>query len=127
VRGLFVGLVTLDVIQRVERFPGPNDKIMATSADVAAGGPATNAAVTFAALGGTATLLTALGTGPLRPVAADDLTHHHVGVVDAAVSGHHGPAISAVTVVADIRGTGQSCPSTPNICAPRFRPDCRTW
>jgi sugar/nucleoside kinase (ribokinase family) len=101
VRGLFVGLVTLDVIQRVERFPGPNDKIMATSADVAAGGPATNAAVTFAALGGTATLLTALGTGPLRPVAADDLTHHHVGVVDAAVSGHHGPAISAVTVVAD--------------------------
>jgi sugar/nucleoside kinase (ribokinase family) len=101
VRGLFVGLVTLDVIQRVERFPGANDKITATSADVAAGGPATNAAVTFAALGGTATLLTALGAGPLCPVVAEDLTHHHVGVVDAAVSGHRGPAISAVTVVAD--------------------------
>ena len=102
-RGLFVGLVTLDVVQRVERLPGPNEKIVARSADVAAGGPATNAAVSFAALGGTATLVTALGAGPFRPVVAEDLTRHHVDVVDAAAPGHRGPAISAVTVVA---GTG---------------------
>ena len=62
--GLFVGLVTLDVVQRVDRVPGPNDKVVASSLDVAAGGPATNAAVAFAALGGRSTLLTAVGVGP---------------------------------------------------------------
>jgi sugar/nucleoside kinase (ribokinase family) len=101
--GLFVGLVTLDVIQRVERVPGPNEKITAISADVAAGGPAANAAVTFAALGGSAMLVTVLGAGPVRVVVADDLSRHHVGVVDAAAPDHSGPAVSAVSVVA---GTG---------------------
>lgn len=95
--------MTLDVVQRVERLPGPNEKVVASSADVAAGGPATNAAVTFAALGGRATLLTAVGASGIRPVVVDDLTHHHVAVLDAAAPDHPGPAISAVNVVA---GTG---------------------
>jgi sugar/nucleoside kinase (ribokinase family) len=101
--GLFVGLVTLDVIQRVERVPGPNEKITAISADVAAGGPAANAAVTFAALGGSATLVTVLGAGPVRLVVTDDLSRHHVDVVDAAAPDDSGPAVSAVSVVV---GTG---------------------
>jgi sugar/nucleoside kinase (ribokinase family) len=96
--GLFVGLVTLDVVQRVERLPGPNEKVVASAADVAAGGPATNAAVTFAALGGAATLLTALGSGPFRPLVVDDLTRHQVAVVDSATPEHPGPAVSAVSV-----------------------------
>ncbi len=95
--------MTLDVVQRVERLPGPNEKVVAASADVAAGGPATNAAVTFAALGGRATLLTAVGASGVRPVVVDDLTQHHVAVLDAAAPEHPGPAISAVSVVA---GTG---------------------
>jgi sugar/nucleoside kinase (ribokinase family) len=98
--GLFVGLVTLDVVQRVENLPGPNEKVTASTADIAAGGPASNAAVAFAALGGRATLLTALGHGPLRPVVLDDLERRHVAIVDAATPGHPGPAISAVSVIA---------------------------
>jgi sugar/nucleoside kinase (ribokinase family) len=101
--GLFVGLVTLDLVQRVERLPGPNEKVVARSAEVAAGGPATNAAVTFAALGGRATLLSALGSSAVRPVVVDDLTRHHVAVIDASAPDHPGPAISAVSVVT---GTG---------------------
>jgi len=102
--GLFVGLATLDVVQRVERLPGPNEKVVAVAADVASGGPATNAAVTFAALGGSATLVTALGSGPVRHVVLDALPRHLVDVVDAAAPGHAGPAISAVSVVS---GTGE--------------------
>lgn len=102
--GLFVGLATLDVIQRVERLPGPNEKVVASAADVAAGGPATNASITFAALGGHASLLTALGSGPVATVVADDLTRYQVDIVDAASADHPGPSISAVTVVA---GTGE--------------------
>jgi sugar/nucleoside kinase (ribokinase family) len=115
--GLFVGLATLDVIQYVERLPGPNEKVVATAADVAAGGPATNAAVTFAALGGRATLLTALGAGPLRTVVAEDLTRHHVDVVDAAAPSHRGPASSAVTVIA---GTGDRSVVSVNAEAARI-------
>jgi sugar/nucleoside kinase (ribokinase family) len=102
--GLFVGLVTLDLVQRVDKAPGPNEKVVAFAADIAAGGPATNAAVTFAALGGRATLVTSLGTGPLQSLVSDDLSHHGVAVVETAMPGHPGPAISAVVVTA---GTGE--------------------
>lgn len=59
VRGLFAGLATLDIVSHVDRAPGPDEKVTATWQLVAAGGPALNAAVTFAALGGHALLLTA--------------------------------------------------------------------
>src|SRR5690625_5980424 len=64
-RGVFAGLATLDVIHRVDASPGPDEKVTALSQFVAAGGPAANAAVTFAALGGHAVLLTALGRSPI--------------------------------------------------------------
>lgn len=101
--GLLVGLATIDLIHHVARLPGPDEKVVATRADLAAGGPATGAAVTFAALGGRATLLTALGGGPLAGMAREDLTRHDVSVVDAA-PGSPGPAVSATTVV---EATGQ--------------------
>lgn len=104
VRGLFVGLTTVDLVQRVERFPGPDEKVVATRADLAAGGPAANAAVTFAGLGGHATLLTAVGAGGLADVAAADLRLHGITVVDAAEAGGEALALSAITV---LESTGQ--------------------
>lgn len=47
-RGLFVGLATLDVIQLVSALPQPDEKIRARRVALAAGGPAANAAVAFA-------------------------------------------------------------------------------
>ena len=47
--GLFLGLTTLDVVHLVEETPGPNQKLIAVASFQAAGGPATNAAVAFAA------------------------------------------------------------------------------
>ena len=47
--GLFCGLAVVDVIQLVQAPPGPDDKIVALDQLIAAGGPATNAAVAFAA------------------------------------------------------------------------------
>lgn len=96
--GLFVGLTTLDLIQRVERLPGPDEKVLAERADIAAGGPATGAAVTFAGLGGEATLLTALGSGPLTGLVREDLEQHRVEVKDAG-RGSAGIAISAVAII----------------------------
>lgn len=97
--GLFVGLVTVDVVQRVDRLPGPDEKVVSTRADIAAGGPAAGAAVTFAALGGRARLLTALGGGPVAALAAEDLRSARVQVRDVAADDAGGPAVSAVTVL----------------------------
>ena len=45
--GLFVGLITLDLIYLADSPPKNNQKLVATDYTVAAGGPATNAAVTL--------------------------------------------------------------------------------
>jgi sugar/nucleoside kinase (ribokinase family) len=103
--GVFVGLTTLDVVHRVRRAPGPDEKVVATRADLAAGGPAANAAVTFAGLGGRAVLVTALGEGPVAGVARMDLAACQVHLVEATPAPVHGGAprwelpVSAVTVV----------------------------
>ena len=49
--GLFVGLTTLDFIYLSEGLPQSNEKIVALDTAISTGGPATNAAVTFAYFG----------------------------------------------------------------------------
>lgn len=103
VRGLCVGLATLDLVQRVGRRPGVDEKMVAQSSDLAAGGPAAAAAVTFSALGGQATLLSALGPGPIGRLVKDDLNGAGVRTVDAWAGGAD-LSVSAITVLA---GTGE--------------------
>lgn len=98
--GLFVGLCTLDVIQLVDQVPGPNQKLTAREQVVAAGGPAANAAVTFSHLGGTARLLTGIGSHPLGVAVAADLARLGVRVSDLAADSVEPPAVSSVLVTA---------------------------
>ncbi|TRW87841.1 kinase [Mycolicibacterium sp. 018/SC-01/001] len=102
-RGVFVGLATLDVIHRIAEPPAANQKITAAAQFVAAGGPAANAAVTFAALGGTAVLVTALGAEPVADLVRSDLVAHGVEVIDAAAGTSRPVPVSSVSVV---EGTG---------------------
>jgi sugar/nucleoside kinase (ribokinase family) len=96
-RGLFVGLATLDLIHRLDRLPGADEKVTAHGQELVAGGPAAIAALAFAALGGQATLVTGLGSHPLADIARADLGRHGVAVRDLA--GHaREPAVSAVRV-----------------------------
>ncbi len=95
----FVGLTTLDVVHRSPVRPGRNEKVTATRQDVAAGGPAANAAVTAAALGARSVLVTALGSGPVATAARADLEAHGVEVHDVVTPGEDFPlAVSAVLV-----------------------------
>ena len=113
---LFAGLTTLDVLHRLNHVPDPSLKVTSTDFTMAAGGPATNAAVTYAALcvasralsassdeaGASSctlvpseeapTLLTALGEGPVAAFLAADLAAVGVRVVDATA-----PASSPAT------------------------------
>ncbi len=117
--GLFVGLATLDVIHRVGHRPTGNEKVTADAQFLAAGGPATGAAVTFAALGGRAVLLTALGRGPLARLILEDLREAGVEVVDAAPEQDLTPPVSAVTVSVS---TGERSVVSPDAVDSEARP-----
>ncbi|WP_435210551.1 PfkB family carbohydrate kinase [Streptomyces sp. bgisy034] len=117
--GLFVGLCTVDVIQLVDRVPGPDEKLTARDQTVAAGGPAANAAVTFAHLGGAARLLTAIGSHPLALAVTADLDRAGVAVSDLAVHATDPPAVSSIMVTAS---TGQRAVASTNATAHRLAP-----
>lgn len=101
---LCVGLATVDLVYRVARMPGVDEKAQATRFDVAAGGPAANAAVTAAALGAPVTLVTAVGRHPLGELIRADLAAHGVRLIDATPESGLPPPVSAVTV---LETTGQ--------------------
>jgi sugar/nucleoside kinase (ribokinase family) len=105
-KGMFVGLTTLDVIQYVEVFPAPDAKIQALDRWIGAGGPAANAAIAFASLGGEAELVTALGGSATAEIARRDLHAHGVAVRDVAREGEL--AISSIVVDAQGRRTAVS-------------------
>jgi sugar/nucleoside kinase (ribokinase family) len=94
------GLVTLDVLQDVERVPGPDEKVVATGLDVTFGGPAANAAATAVALGVRARLVTALGSGAVAALVAHGLDSAGVEVVDLLGGAPASPAVSTVLVTA---------------------------
>jgi sugar/nucleoside kinase (ribokinase family) len=71
---------------------------------MSAGGPATNAAITCAALGARATRVTALGGHALAQLPADELARHHVTVVDALSASRDPPVLASILIHA---GTGE--------------------
>jgi sugar/nucleoside kinase (ribokinase family) len=99
------GLATVDLVYRVDRIPGVDEKAQATGFAVAAGGPAANAAVTAAALGAEVTLVTAVGKHPLGSLIWADLASYGVQIVDAAVDSEAPPPVSAITVLGNGRRT----------------------
>lgn len=98
-RVLACGLATVDVVQTVAAPPGPNEKIVATSASVEGGGPALNGAVTAAVLGASAVLVSAVGDGPLSHVVRADLYRYAVELADCGPSGYELP-LSTVLITA---------------------------
>lgn len=72
-RGLFVGLSGLDAIHLVDSVPASDEKVVSRELALAAGGPAANAAVAFAALGGEALLITRIGNDGAGAAVRGDL------------------------------------------------------
>ena len=98
VHGLFVGLITLDSIYLADGPPAANQKSVADDFALAAGGPASNAAVAFAALGGESLVVGALGRHALATVAAEELLRHAVRVEDLWPTLVGPPPLSSVVV-----------------------------
>lgn len=97
-RGLFIGLITLDFIYLAATTPSNNQKIVASDYTLSAGGPATNAAVTFSYLGNQATLLGVLGNHPLRSLILADLATYAVAIKDLNPTQVEPPPVSSIIV-----------------------------
>jgi len=96
--GVFVGLSTIDIVYSVEEFSSGNVKMTANSQDVFVGGPATNASIAFASLGGRAALVTAVGRHSLSRVVKDELGIYSIQLVDLNSGFDEVPVISSVSV-----------------------------
>ncbi|MBE9207013.1 sugar kinase [Nostoc sp. LEGE 06077] len=97
-RGLFVGLVTLDLIYLANSAPQNNQKLVAADYTVAAGGPATNAAVTFAHLSNQATILGVVGSHPMTQLIYSDLENYRVAIADLNPNQPSPPPVSSIIV-----------------------------
>jgi prepilin-type processing-associated H-X9-DG protein len=99
--GIFVGLSTIDIIYRVSESPAPNRKIAAQSQEIFVGGPATNAAITFAYLGGSAKLVTPAGRHPLASVIKEGCEHFGIELIDLVPDSQEAPPVSSIWVDAE--------------------------
>ncbi|MGG6268423.1 sugar kinase [Leptolyngbya sp. AN03gr2] len=96
--GLFVGLVTLDLIYLAEAPPSSNQKIVAEETTIAAGGPATNAAIAFQHLGNSATVIGEIGSHPICHLIKSDLQTCGVQIVDLDPMKSESPPVSSIVV-----------------------------
>ncbi len=96
--GLFVGLITLDFIYAVTEYPAQNQKVVASNYTVAAGGPATNAAVTFSFLNNCAKLLGILGSHSITQLIQSDLNQQNIKLIDLEASRTESPPVSSIIV-----------------------------
>lgn len=96
--GFFCGLTTLDIIYLVDSPPLVDEKIVAIDQLIISGGPATNAAVTFASLNGKSTLASVIGKHPLGNIVHREFEQYHVRHIDLAPEHPHSPSLSSVMV-----------------------------
>lgn len=84
VTGAFVGLATLDYIYYTTKYPENNTKVKTNDYRRYVGGPAANAAITYALLGGNAVLVTCLGGSSEAGVISEILKSYGVTVINCA-------------------------------------------
>jgi sugar/nucleoside kinase (ribokinase family) len=107
---LFAGRTTLDAVYWLEELPKEDTKVFARAFRVAPGGPACNAAITHALLGGTATLLSAVGQGPWADVVRGELDRRGIRLVDLAAGDYETPL---TTVLVNAAGSTRTIVNPP--------------
>lgn len=83
-KGLFVGLCTKDILYYTDDLPAHNHKSKTDDFATYIGGPAANAAITYAVLGGDATLATCLGDSTESRAMIEELNGYGVKVLNYA-------------------------------------------
>lgn len=100
-RGLFIGMATVDLIYFLQTRPAPDSKVAAGRLELCAGGPACNAAATFASLGGSALLAAPVGCHPISSVIREDVGRFDLRLADLAPGYAGVPTVASGFVAAD--------------------------
>jgi sugar/nucleoside kinase (ribokinase family) len=95
---LFVGRTTLDAVYSLERFPCEDSKVFARAMRAAPGGPAVNAAITHALLGGQSMLMSAIGSGSWAAQVRQELDRLGIGVIDLGAGTPYETPLTTVLV-----------------------------
>ncbi|HEY1253893.1 MAG TPA: PfkB family carbohydrate kinase [Terracidiphilus sp.] len=98
---LFVGRSTLDVLYRLPRLPDENTKDYAEHFQAAPGGPALNAALTHALLGGKSMLVSAVGRGPWAAEVRAELDRRQIALLDLAAGTAYETPLTTVLIADD--------------------------
>ncbi len=101
ISGLFLGLTTLDLQYRLPHYPAPNSKHKVAETDISLGGPAANAAATFAYLGGKSTFCTVVGQHALTSFFADQFQAYQIEAIDLSPHSPYLPTLASVLTSAD--------------------------
>jgi sugar/nucleoside kinase (ribokinase family) len=123
-RCAFLGRSTLDLLYFVHGYPEENTKLFAGEFVQQSGGPALNAAITFAQLGGTATLFSAVGKSAFGRFVKEELAAHDVILRDVAAGTEF---LLPVCSVAVNRKNGSRTVLNPTLIEPEVAPlsaDC---
>ncbi len=103
-KGLFWGLLTIDLHFFTDYYPSENSKVKVKKFDSYIGGPATNAAITFKHLGARAKLATSIGKNTFRPMILHEIKQCGVDVYDFK-SGEIADPVFASVVTNESNGT----------------------
>ena len=91
-----MGLTTIDIQYLVDTFPALNSKTVAGTFAMSVGGPATNAAITFAHLGGKSHLMSAIGNNQFTPFIESELHRYNVEFTDLSPLANQLPTVSSI-------------------------------
>jgi sugar/nucleoside kinase (ribokinase family) len=108
---LFLGRTTLDALYWLDRLPEEDTKCYAGKFHAAVGGPAANAALTHAMLGGQSYLITSLGQGMWADAARGEFRRHGVQVADLAKETAFETPL--VTVLVSAENSSRTCINPP--------------
>ncbi|MGE4560438.1 MAG: PfkB family carbohydrate kinase [Desulfobulbus sp.] len=97
-KGIFLGLATADIVYYIPHHLHNNEKLKAERQIAYAGGPATNAAVAFAAFENDASLVTGLGQHSLAQVAKRDILDCKVQLIDCTDQPKRPPVLASIMV-----------------------------
>ncbi len=97
-RSLFAGRSTLDALYLLDDFPAEDTKVYARDLRLAPGGPALNAALTHAHLGGSSVLISAVGGGLQAGVVRAVLARHPIDLIDLAKDTSYETPLTTVLV-----------------------------
>ena len=115
-KALFFGLNTIDTQFFVAKYPHENQKAKASEFGLYAGGPATNAAITFAYLGGESKLASSFGNHFLTSLVLHDIQRFGVQTIDITPDRTCHPIFASVVTSNGNRSVVSYHPTNHNYC-----------